>query len=316
MNRPTVSIVLPSFNRLHYLRQAVGSVLAQSFQDWELIIADDGSHGETLEYLHELRRSPRIKVLLLAHTGNVSAVRNSAMRAAQGDYYAFLDSDDLWTPSKLDVQIAALRSRADCQWSYTAFQLVDACLEPLPGALRPFAADGWIIADVLDARATIMGPSVVVKRELIDRVGLHDEGLPWVGDYEMWSRLALHSPVAYVDQPLVLIRRHAEHSWDDLTCCRDFAEALDRIRRSVTRADLLPVLRKRRAIARAMLARSQAVNGRNLSALATVLASARYSWPYREWWVTAGSAVARAVAPRGVASALRRMRLRLRQQHS
>jgi len=315
--RPAVSVILPTFNRLHYLRQAVESVFAQTFTDWELVIADDGSHGETLEYLQQLRDSPRVKLLLLPHSGNVSAVRNTALREAQGDYFAFLDSDDLWTSRKLEVQIAVLRCRTDCKWSYTGFQVVDAQLAPLSRAIRPLMADGWIIEHLLNAKTAIMVPSVVVERGLINSVGLHDESLRHGGgDYEMCTRLALHSPAAYVDQPLVLIRRHAEHSWDDITCCRDFAEALERIRRSVTRADLLPVIRKRRAIARARLARSEARSGRSMSALATVLASARHSWCHREWWATSGSAVAWAIAPAGVVSVLRRIRLRLRQQHS
>lgn len=316
MGKPTVSIVLPVFNRLHYLRQTIDSVLAQSFQDWELIVADDGSGAETLEYLQDLQRVPRVRLLPLEHSGNVSAVRNCALRAGQGDYFAFLDSDDIWLPSKLEMQLAALRSRVDCKWSYTGFRLVDAQLEPLPGALRPFPADGWIVRDVLNARATVMGSSVVVARQLIEAVGLQDESLPWCGDFEMWARIAFNGAAAYVDEPLVLMRRHAEHSWDDLTCCRDFAEALDRIRDTMGRSDLIPVIRKRRAMARATLAMTQARNGESLSALATVLASARYAWPYGEWWRAAGCAAVRAVAPAGVVGALRRMRLRPRQQNS
>src|SRR5258708_5276744 len=117
---PEVSIVLPSYNRLRYLRDAVDSVRAQTFRDWELIIADDGSGAETATYLAGLARVPQVTILRLAHSGNPSVVRNTAIRAAHGAFVAFLDSDDVWLPSKLELQIALHRSRPARRWSYTA----------------------------------------------------------------------------------------------------------------------------------------------------------------------------------------------------
>jgi len=119
MTTPTVSIVLPTFNRLPYLRAAVDSVFAQSFQDWELIIADDGSDAETSAYLQTVAGMPRVKLLCLPHTGNPPAVRNAALREAHAEYVAFLDSDDIWLPRKLESQLASLRCRPTRKWSYT-----------------------------------------------------------------------------------------------------------------------------------------------------------------------------------------------------
>src|SRR5882672_10472844 len=110
MSVTAVSIILPTFNRLEFLRPAIDSVFAQTFMDWDLIIADDGSAEPTRAYLRTLVSQPRVKVIWLAHTGNLSAVRNAALRAAQGEYIAFLDSDDLWMPVKLKHQMAALRA--------------------------------------------------------------------------------------------------------------------------------------------------------------------------------------------------------------
>src|SRR5215831_394736 len=86
-----VSVVLPTFNRLQFLRAAVESVCAQTFTGWELLIADDGSGGETRGYLQSLAGDPRITVLYLAHSGRPSAARNAALRRARGEYVAFLD---------------------------------------------------------------------------------------------------------------------------------------------------------------------------------------------------------------------------------
>src|SRR5580693_7584371 len=90
-----VSVVLPTFNRLRFLRPAIESVYAQTFTDWDLIVADDGSDLETRRYLQTLTNDPRVTVLWLPHTGRPSMVRNAALLRAAGEYVAFLDSDDL-----------------------------------------------------------------------------------------------------------------------------------------------------------------------------------------------------------------------------
>src|SRR5512140_1543143 len=118
---PLVSIVLPTFGRLHYLRLTVGCIQRQSFEDWELLVADDGSDAQTREYLHALGTESRVKVIWLEHTGVPAIVRNAALREARGEYVAFLDSDDLWKPQKLARQIRTLQARPECQWSYTGF---------------------------------------------------------------------------------------------------------------------------------------------------------------------------------------------------
>ena len=99
--QPLVSIILPTFGRLEYLRQTVASVYRQTLRDWELIVADDGSDAETRAYLRTLEADSRVRLLWLTHTGIPAIVRNSAARSAGGEYVAFLDSDDLWAPEKL-----------------------------------------------------------------------------------------------------------------------------------------------------------------------------------------------------------------------
>src|SRR5229473_5509224 len=121
MTAPAISIILPTFNRLKYLRLTVDSVFAQTFVDWELLVADDGSDEETRAYLKGLESLPRVKLIWLSHSGNPSAVRNAALREARGDYIAFLDSDDMWMPTKLERQIDALRVSSDRRWIYTGY---------------------------------------------------------------------------------------------------------------------------------------------------------------------------------------------------
>lgn len=315
--RPAVSIIVPIFNRLHFLRPAVESVFAQTFADWELILADDGSDCETVEYMQQLQQQqPRVTLLRLEHCGNVSAVRNAGLRVAAGEYIAFLDTDDLWAPTKLETQIASLRAASDRKWSYTGFRMVDASLNLLPRAPQFNAADGWIIDALLNAQTTIMQSSVVVRRDFFDEAGAYDESMRWCGDYELYARFALRGAADCIDQPLVTVRRHTEHCCDDMSACHDVALALKTIRRYAAGARTRAILRKRLALASAFLARSQAVHGLKLPALATVLKSAHYSWRYSQWWSTAAEATARALTPASMQNVLRRALYALRLRHS
>lgn len=301
---PTVSIVLPTLNRLHYLRFAVDSVFAQTFADWELLIADDGSGEPTLAYLRELESSDRVRLLPLTHSGRPSVVRNAALRVARGEFVAFLDSDDLWEPTKLEKQIASFGIHPDRPWSYTGFRMVNASLQPLDRYVRFHASQGWIVGDVLSFRTTIVQSSVALRRAFLQRTGLYDERLSLCSDFELWLRCARCGEADCIAEPLVSVRRHDEHAGDDVEACRDLSRAL---------ALSLPALgprwgadlRRQRAIASATLARSQAVHGQRTAALGTLLASANYAWMEREWWRGAAGAAARALTPAIVRRVLR-----------
>src|SRR5688500_16163655 len=127
---PAVSAVIPTYNRLPLLMQAVESVRAQTFGDWELVVADDGSTDGSAEAVEGLG-DPRIRVLRLPHTGNAGAVRNAGVAASGGEWLAFLDSDDVWLPQRLELQLAAVRD-ANVQWSYAGAELMDSAGRPLP----------------------------------------------------------------------------------------------------------------------------------------------------------------------------------------
>ena len=307
---PAVSIIVPVFNRLRFLRTALDSVFEQSFQDWELHIADDGSDVETREYLRTLHDGHRIKVLWLAHTGNPSAVRNAAMREATGDYIAFLDSDDVWTPGKLQTQIARLRSPDAFEWSYTGFDLVDDSGNAIvrPRMQRSGPIGDRILDRLVREEALIVTPSVVVRRELIEKAGGYSEALLACEDFELWMRLASRAEADFVDEPLVLVRRHAQHSFDDITCLENLRLAVEMTQRSGAAAHLDALLRKRRAIVSANLAKAHATAKHRSRVVATLLSSAPYSWPYAAWWAGALQAMARAFAPLRVLRALRQYR--------
>lgn len=298
----TVSIIIPVFNRLHYLRAAVDSVLAQTFQDWELIIADDESGAETQQYMRELCASAgsRVRVLWLKHVGNPDAVRNSALREVESPYVTFLDSDDVWLPRKLQAQLESIQSHPAREWSYTRCLFVDGAGQPLAGrSLRyPQVKDGWILESVLAGEAAVAQSSLMVARQALAAVGGYPEDMPGIGDYELCVRLALRSEIAFVDEPLVLLRHHEDHYFKDdvlaLTRLRHFFEKMQSLQLP---PHLKSLVRRRRAEVAASLARGYSACGRRSRALTTLAASARYSWHYRQWWLGAMTTTAQTVAP-------------------
>jgi teichuronic acid biosynthesis glycosyltransferase TuaG len=119
-----VSIIMPSYNTARFLRDTVESVVRQTFQDWELLAADDHSTDDSLDILSEFKaREPRIRVLSLGQHLGPAGARNAAIHAARGSYIAFLDSDDLWLPHKLERHIAFMKD-AKSPLSYTAYRKI------------------------------------------------------------------------------------------------------------------------------------------------------------------------------------------------
>jgi glycosyltransferase involved in cell wall biosynthesis len=311
--QPAVSVILPTYNRLHFLRAAVASVFAQTFGDWELVIADDGSDAETKSYLRGIDRPPQVRVIWLAHCGRPAAVRNAALRDATGEYFAFLDSDDLWHPRKLEIQIRAHAHPAACDWSYTGFSLVDAAGNPLgPRRNRDYPAlSGWILENLLKTDTVIALPSVMVARDLIERVGPFNEDLIMCEDYELWLRMAAEARAHGIEDVLTLVRRHHEHSGSDVLAWRERRRVVESVLQHCGDARLTSVLRQLRAELSAGLARSQATYGQPREALSTLIASAPYAARYRGWWLGAMAAGLRVLAP----AAARRMARGWRQRY-
>ena len=308
---PLVSVILPTFERLEYLPAAVESLCAQSYPHWELVIADDGSGPDTRDWLESLRAHPRVTVLWLAHSGRPAVVRNAALRAARGEWLAFLDSDDLWLPQKLERQLSSLQRHPQRKWGYTAFDLVDGSGELRParreGGAR--APSGWILPRLLDGEIVIALPSVIVSRALLEQLGAFDEELTMCEDDELWFRLAAHSEIDGIEAPLTRVRRHGRHGGDDATAWRDRRRVFEKALRAGPEPQLRARLRRLRAEAAAGLARSEAAAARRLRALGTLARSAHYSWPYREWWAGAAHTLPRVLAPAALKTLARRRRI-------
>jgi glycosyltransferase involved in cell wall biosynthesis len=200
-NSPAVSVIIPTFNRGWCLGQAVDSVLAQAYPDLELIVVDDGSTDATPRLLAGY--GGRLHVLRCEHRG-VSAARNAGIAAAGAELIAFLDSDDLWLPGKLSRQVAFFTRNPQALICQTEELWVRNGRRVNPGKRHRKRA-GIIFEPSLEL--CLVSPSaVMVRRELLERVGLFDEALPACEDYDLWLRVSCRFPIHLIDTPLIVKR--------------------------------------------------------------------------------------------------------------
>jgi glycosyltransferase involved in cell wall biosynthesis len=204
MSTPALSVVIPAFNAARHVSQAVDSALQQTFRDVEIVVVDDGSTDDTLARLAPY--GERIRIVRQANAG-VALARNAGSAAARGRYVAFLDADDVWQPDKTHRQLEALAQEPDARASYTAFQLVADDLTPKE--VRRTVRQGSLVEDLLCLGNVVGTPSTVVcERDLLREVGGFDPDLSLGADWDLWLRLSVRTPFAYVDEPLVLYRVH------------------------------------------------------------------------------------------------------------
>jgi glycosyltransferase involved in cell wall biosynthesis len=206
---PLVSVVIPTYNRVLLVQKAIASILAQTYNNWELIVVDDGSTDGTSKIIRSMTDA-RISVVELPHSGHIGYVRNTGVRAGKGEWVAFLDSDDVWMPNKLEIQFYALK-KSGARWCYGNFELMNEFGHTIPakaGIYRPMS--GWIIKQLLTTEASVTMCSVMVQRSLFEEIGGFsiDSRLLYRGDYELGLRLALKAEVTALPDILVRVLEH------------------------------------------------------------------------------------------------------------
>lgn len=200
-----ISVILPTFNRAWSLRIAIESVLRQNHPNFELIIVDDGSTDETEPILAEYRG--RIRAIRQKNRG-VSAARNRGIEEARGRLIAFLDSDDRWLPGKLTAQAAFFADHPDALICQTEERWIRRGVHVNPRR-RHQKRSGMIFIPSLEL--CLISPSaVMIRRKLLDRVGLFDESLPACEDYDLWLRVTRDHPVHLIETPY--IEKHGGHA--------------------------------------------------------------------------------------------------------
>ncbi len=206
---PTVSVIIPTYNRASTIGQAVESVLAQTYADFEAIIVDDGSTDRTCDVVapYVARSNGRVRYLLQPNAG-APAARNLGIRKARGEYVVFLDSDDLYLPGRLEAGVRPLLTAPDVGASYVDARVMDAQgAVLLPSWLGRWggARSGWILADLFRVDL-VQTNTVTIRRRVFDDVGLFDEVL-WSGqDTDLWWRIARRYQIVGVPECQAVIR--------------------------------------------------------------------------------------------------------------
>jgi glycosyltransferase involved in cell wall biosynthesis len=197
----TVSVIIPTYNRGWIVRDAIDSVLGQTYADFELIVVDDGSSDRTPPILDAY--GDRLRVIRQANRG-VSAARNRGIGESSGTLIALLDSDDIWLPKKLAVQVDFFKRNPAALICQTEEIWIRNGLRVNPGK-RHRKPSGMIFERSLEL--CLVSPSaVMVRRELFEKVGQFDESLPACEDYDLWLRVGCRFPVHLIDKPLTIKR--------------------------------------------------------------------------------------------------------------
>jgi GT2 family glycosyltransferase len=205
---PKISIVIPAYNAERTIAETINSVLLQTFTDFELIVINDGSKDKTLEIIKGVN-DKRVKVFSYEN-GGLPTARNRGIACAIGEFIAFLDADDLWTPNKLELQLAALQQHpeAGVAYSWTCFMDVDEQGKPIsfhPSSSYFFVGDVYknlLVSDFIHS-----GSNTLIRKEAVESVGEFDPTLKSCEDWDYWLRLAAQWDFVVVPRHQIFYRR-------------------------------------------------------------------------------------------------------------
>lgn len=208
----TVSVIIPTYNRAKYVTKAIDSILAQTYKDYEIIVVDDGSTDHTPEVLKKY--GDKIRVIRQENSGP-SAARNYGIKMAKGSLVTFLDSDDLWLPTKIERQVAFLKcvdESVPCCLCNAIIRDND-CDEVLSfdlASIAPNYNEGlWTnVTQILATRCIFFTQAVAIRREALLKVGGFDGNLWILEDHDLALRLSLEGPWGYISDPLVIYNRN------------------------------------------------------------------------------------------------------------
>lgn len=200
---PKVSVIIPSYNATRFVKTTIDSVLAQTFQDFEIVVVDDGSTDNTKEVLQDYGDKIRY---LYKENGGVSKARNYGIENAVGKYIAFLDADDVWMPEKLEKQVELLEANEEIGLCYAATQKVDEELNYLSSisanAYKDYTESLLLNLNIVAGSCS----SAMVRRDIISQTDGFDSKFSTYADWEMWLRLSLLTKFAPINEELVKYR--------------------------------------------------------------------------------------------------------------
>ncbi len=203
---PTVSVVIPTYNRAHLISRAIRSVNQQTYQDIEIIIVDDGSTDNTKELVKQLKDSRMLYIRSSQNRGGAAA-RNIGIQASRGKYIAFLDSDDEWFPEKIYKQVQALvEGEEEVGMVYTGILFMGE--NGIVSNENKPVFRGKILPQLLRTNVIGSTSSAMIKRFCLEAVGMFDEQFPSRQDLDLWIRIAAKYNIEYVPEALTIHHIH------------------------------------------------------------------------------------------------------------
>lgn len=192
MDNKKVSVVMPTYNCGEFIAESICSVQAQTYENWELWITDDHSTDHTASVVEPFLKDPRIHYIYLQENGGPAKARNEALRLAKGDYIAFLDSDDIWSPDKLERQLKFMQEK-ECFFSCTGYRKMDEDGRSLDTAILPHAKAGYWKTFFL---SNPIGNSTVIY----DRCHFGERQVPLIrkrNDFALWLQILRDGDACY-----------------------------------------------------------------------------------------------------------------------
>ena len=208
---PLVSVITPCYNEEKFIGDAIESVINQTYQNWELIIVDDGSVDRSKDVVRKYTTDRRIKLVEHECNKGIAKTKNTGLAVAQGEYIAFLDADDIWLPSKLELQLSHFESE-DIGLVCTGMIFTDENMK----SKRIFQGFNDTNQKEL-LKNQYLNPTnsssvMMIKRKCLSQLGTFDENLLGWDDYVLLMRIATQFQVKYVRAPLVRKRVHPKNA--------------------------------------------------------------------------------------------------------
>ncbi len=204
---PKVSVIIPAYNAMLYLPETLDTLLGQTFEDFEVIIINDGSTDNIEEWFSTVQvKDSRLRLISQANQGQGKA-RNIGIQNTRGEYIAFLDADDLWAPTKLEKQVNMLDSNPEAGVVYTWVSTIDSNGASRGRTLKNYN-QGKVWRALIQHNFLECGSTPLIRRNCFESVGLFDERLPPLEDLDMWLRISCHYKFLVVKESLVYYRKH------------------------------------------------------------------------------------------------------------
>ena len=214
----TFDIVIPAYNAAKYLPEAIDSVVAQDYDDWRILLVNDGSTDATGEIAERYRQQLGDRMLVITQpNAGMSAARNAALGVANGEYVAMLDADDLWLPDRLRASLASFVGRPAAGLSYGLNAHVDEeGMVFFTFAGNPAFAEGRIAPQIYKREVELPCPTVTIRRSCLAEVGYFDRSMRATEDRDLWLRIALRYEVAFVPKVIAHYRVSAGSTSSDM----------------------------------------------------------------------------------------------------